>query len=159
MEGRGHLRGAGHTWERKGVAGRSSQEQLSGVTQLGGRDSELEAPWTAGCGVGKDERLQSDSCRETWGQSVLRVLCSRLTGCLGAELVEAFLTCLGRGRTWEDNQILSTYRNRRCLQHYCQQRNGDFLTCASGDSCILLQILITSCLVLPCQNFSRDGHR
>lgn len=94
MEGRGHLRGAGHTWERKGVAGRSSQEQLSGVTQPGGRDSKMEAPWTAGCGVGKDEGLQSDSCREMWGQSVLSVLCSRLMGCLGAELVEEFLTCL-----------------------------------------------------------------
>lgn len=89
------------------MAGRSSQEQLSGVTQLGGRDSELEAPWTAGCGVGKDERLQSDSCRETWGQSVLSVLCSRLTGCLGVELVEAFLTCLGRARTREIIKFLA----------------------------------------------------
>lgn len=56
-----------------------------------------------------------------------------------------------------NHQILSTYRNLLGVQHYCQQRNGDFLTCAPGDGCILFQILTTSCLVRPCGIFPGKG--
>lgn len=56
-----------------------------------------------------------------------------------------------------NDQILSTYRNLLGVQHYRQQRNGDFLTCAPGDGCILFQILTTSCLVRPCGIFPGKG--
>lgn len=63
----------------------------------------------------------------------------------------------GEEAGYGNDQILSTYRNLLGVQHYRQQRNGDFLTCAPGDGCILFQILTTSCLVRPCGIFPGKG--